>query len=181
MNDSNTLHIRLAEQGKIYSLEGNYTEALRHYKEAMRLVQLNNDSDIFFQHYSQCTMEALEQSESYDEVISFCEKYIQFLEEKEEDELIKKHKAYVLQRQGVQYLLKGENDTAKDLLSLAQKIIGRGKQFLTDELLSWVQRGYTIRKEQIEKLQEKHNYFIVRKDQINEKLAMKIPENLKQI
>jgi len=176
-----TLHIRIAEQGKLFSLDGNYGEALRHYKEAMRMVQQQEESDIFFQHYSQCTMETLELSESYDEVISFCEKYINFLDNKEDNAITKKHKAFVLQRQAVQHLLKGENEEAGQLLTVAQQLIGKGKQPLSDELLSWVQRGYTVKKDQIQKLQQKHQYFIVRKDQVNEKLAMPLPENLKQI
>jgi len=100
-----TLHIRIAEKGKMYSLEGNYKEALRHYKEAIKMMQHSKDSEIFFQHYSQCVMEALELSGAHDEVISFCERYIDFLDQKSDDSvLIKKHYATVLEKKAIQYL-----------------------------------------------------------------------------
>ncbi len=176
-----TLHIRIAEQGKLHSIEGNYEEALRHFREAMRMVHDQNESDIFFQHYSQCTMEALELSGAHDEVISFCVKYANFLEQKEEDNLIKKHKAFVWQRQAIQHLLKNETEEAKLLFQQSQHLIGHGKQPLTDELLNWIQRGYMIQKHQVKQLQDKHDYFIVREDQVNRKLALPIPESIKQL
>lgn len=179
MKMQNHLHIRIAEQGKLYSLEGNHQEALRHYREAMRMVQQQKDSDIFFQHYSQCTMETLERSGAYDEVISFCERYQDFLNGKPESDLIKKHKAYIWQRQAIQHLLKGETEAAKTLFTSAQNAIGRGRQPLTDELLNWVQRGYMVSKNQITRLQEKYNYFVVRDGQVNPALAMKLPESIK--
>ncbi len=174
--ENQQLHIRIAEQGKIYALDGNYKEALRHYREAMMMVQKNKDSDIFFQHYSQCTMEALELSGAYEEVLSFCEKYLDFLEEKEETPLIRKHKAFVLQRKGIQHILMEEQDEAKESFQEAQNLMGRKNQPLSDECLNWLQRGYRITPDQLRKTQDKNQYFIVRKDQINHQLAMQLPE-----
>ena len=91
MDDKKMLHYRIAERGKMHALDKNYKEALRHYQEALKLTQNEKDSELFFQHYSQCVMESLEQLGSYDEVISFCENYRTFLAEKEESTLIKKH------------------------------------------------------------------------------------------
>mgnify|MGYP000515969809 CR=1 FL=1 len=177
-NTKETLHIRFAEKGKMYSLEGNYKEALRHYKEAIKMMQQTKDSDIFFQHYSQCVMEALEQLGSYDEVISFCKNYRDFLADKETNVLVKKHNAFVCERQAIQHILKEEQEEAKTVLTNAQKEIGKGKHPITDELLNWLLRGYKINKDQVTRLQKKHNYFIVRKESVNPKIAMDLPEGI---
>lgn len=174
------LHVGIAEKGKLYSLEGNYKEALRHYREAIRLVQNNKDNDLFFQHYSQCVMEALELSGAYDEVISYCEKFLDFLEEKEETEFIKRHKAHILEKLAVQYLLKGSREDALPYLKEAQNGIGKGVQPLTDDLLNWAQRNYQLTKKQITEVQKKYNYFIVRKDKVRPEYAIEIPDILKQ-
>ena len=81
--EQNILHYRIAEKGKMHALDKNHKEALRHYREAMRLTQKQADSEVFFQHYGQCVMESLELSGAYDEVISFCENYRSFLKEKD--------------------------------------------------------------------------------------------------
>ncbi|MDC1162419.1 hypothetical protein OAT18_03145 [Tenacibaculum sp.] len=178
MEDKKMLHFRIAERGKIHALDKDYKEALRHYKEALRLTQNQKDSELFFQHYSQCVMESLEQLGSYDEVISFCENYRSFLEGKEKTVLVKKHYAFVSERQAIQHILKEEQEEAKELLAKAQQDLGKGKQPITDELLNWLLRGYRISKEQLVKLQKKHNYFIVRRESVNPKIAMDLPEGI---
>jgi tetratricopeptide (TPR) repeat protein len=174
------LHLGIAEKGKLYSLEGNYKEALRHYREAIRLVQNGKDNDLFFQHYSQCVMEALELSGAYDEVINYCEKFLSFLDEKESSEFVTRHKAHILEKLAVQHLLKGEKEEALECLREAQSLVKKGVQPLTDDLLNWTQRNYQITKKQIQDAQKKYNYFIVRKDKVNPEYAIEIPEMMKQ-
>ncbi len=170
------LHVRIAERGKMHALDKNYKEALRHYKEALRIVQSQKDSELFFQHYSQCVMESLEQSGANNEVISFCENYRAFLKEKETNDLVDKHNAFVCERQAIQHLLKEETDMALDLLLEAKTSLKKHKQPITEQLLNWLQRGYSINKKQILGLQKKHNYFIVRQELINPDIAMDLPE-----
>lgn len=172
------LHYRIAERGKMHALDKNYKEALRHYKEAMKMSQQEKDSELFFQHYSQCVMESLELSGAHDQVIEFCENYRAFLQEKEQDVLVRKHNAYVSERQAIQHILREEQEEAKALLQDIQKDLGRGKQPITDELLGWLQRGYKVNKDQLTRLQKKHNYFIVRKESVNPKIAMDLPEGV---
>jgi tetratricopeptide (TPR) repeat protein len=174
------LHLGIAEKGKLYCLEGNYKEALRHYREAIRLVQNGKDNDLFFQHYSQCVMEALELSGAYDEVINYCEKFLEFLEEKESSEFVTRHKAHILEKLAIQHLLKEEKQEALVYLKEARMLIKQGVQPLTDDLLNWVQRNYQVTKKQIREAQKKYNYFIVRKDKVNPEYAIEIPEMLKQ-
>ncbi len=176
--EQNILHYRIAERGKMHALDKNHKEALRHYKEALKLTQKQKDSELFFQHYSQCIMESLELSGAHDEVISFCENYRNFLQEKEQDILVRKHNAFVGERQAIQHILKEEQEEAKELLLRIQKDLGRGKQPMTDELLNWLVRGYRIKADQVRRLQQKHNYFIVRKESVNPKIAMDLPEGI---
>ncbi|MEY4926529.1 MAG: hypothetical protein RI894_965 [Bacteroidota bacterium] len=165
----------------MYSLEGNFKEALRHYREAIRMSHRDADSEIFFQHYSQCVMEALELSGAHDEVIAYCDTFLDFLAEKLDENsadtsLLTKYYAAVLERQAIQFLLQGEKEDAIDTLKLAQQKVGRGKQPITDDLLNWALRGYTISKKQVTDLQRKHQYFIVRKDTVQPAIAVELPQ-----
>jgi len=169
-------HLRIAEYGKILQLNGDYKNALRHYKEALKMAQNSGASEIFFQHYSQCVMESLELSGSHQEVISYCEKYREFLGEKDQElPLIIKHFASILEKEAIQYLFLNEPEEALELLKAAQEKIGRGKQKIADALLSWLQKGFQISRSQIIALQKKHEYFIVRAENINNAIAMELP------
>ena len=171
------LHLGIAEQGKVYQLQGNYKEALRHYRESIKMVQHVQNGEIFFQHYSQCVMEVLELSGSHDELILYCDRFLEFLDNKDpEDEMIKKYKAMILEKQAIQYLYKNELSEAKDLLLQAQALVGRGRHKLTDEMLGWVQRGFTISPKQIQGSQKKNDYFIVRKEQVKPEMAIELPD-----
>jgi DNA replication protein DnaD len=47
---------------------------------------------------------------------------------------------------------------------------------LTAELLNWTQRGFTITIKQIREMQKKHHYFTVRKENVNENIAVELPQ-----
>ncbi|NJM78968.1 MAG: hypothetical protein HC854_03845 [Flavobacterium sp.] len=42
--------------------------------------------------------------------------------------------------------------------------------------MSWLHRGYKISADQLKRLQNKHNYFVVRKESVNPKIAMDLPD-----
>lgn len=171
------MHYRIVEQGKVYALENNYSEALRHYREGIKQCQKEPNSDLFFQHYSQCAMEALELSGAHEEVISFCEKTLDFLVEKIEDsEYAKRYYSNLLERQAIQFLLLEDAEEAIPLFKQVHKLVGLKTQPLTDQLLNWAQRGYTMTAKQIKDAQKAHNYFIVRKENVNPKIALQLPE-----
>ncbi|MEM9547788.1 MAG: hypothetical protein AAGA77_17530 [Bacteroidota bacterium] len=174
----NIIHYRIAEQGKLYALEGNYQEALRYYREAMRITQRQKDSEVFFQHYAQCVMEALEKTGAYSEVIDFCDNYLAHLDTLDKSELTIKHRVYILERKAIQHLLNNEPDLAKsDLqqIALEDKL---QKMVIAQELLKWVQKGYFITKKQIEQLQIKHDYYIVQTENVQPDIAMKLPKSM---
>lgn len=171
------MHLRIAEQGKLHSLEGNYSEALRHYQEALRMLEKEEKRDVFFQHYSQCIMEALELSESYDSVISYCEKYLDHLEEHDEEHpWIKGLNAHILEKMAVQYLWKGEQEEALELFKEVKELATANSQKITTQFLSWLQRGYHISKNQMADVLKRNHYYIVRKDTVNKGLALQLPD-----
>jgi tetratricopeptide (TPR) repeat protein len=169
------LHLRIAEKGKMYCLEGNYRQALRHFKEAIRMTQHQPGGDVFFQHYTQCVMETLELSGANDEVISYCEKFLDFLEEKEEQTaMARAYRNVILEKMAIQYVIKNEKEEALDLL----KQINTKEVNLpvAKELLNWVSRGYTVSPKQLKDLLKKHLYYIIRSEKINPAIAMELPE-----
>lgn len=171
-----SFHLGIAEKGKIYAVAGNHKEALRHYKEAIKMTQNQVNGEMFFQHYIQCAMESMELMGAYEEVINYCEKFLDLLDTKEQTEIIVKYKADVLQRMAIQFLYKEDKEEAKALFQIVQKTIGIGKQKLTDELLNWLLRGYNINPKQILEMQKKHQYFIVNKDNLKPEIAIELPE-----
>ncbi|AXO79316.1 tetratricopeptide repeat protein [Olleya aquimaris] len=177
--DNTNLHYNIAEQGKVFATQGNHKEALRHYKEALRMSQQIPQADIFFQHYSQCAMESLEQMKSYLEVITFCDKCIAFMESKEDLQahpVFMKYLASLWERKGIQYLYLNDKEDAITAFEKAIAIQKPSKIPLAQELHNWCKRGYTISQQQIEGLNKKHHYYIVRKDTINSKIAIELPE-----
>jgi tetratricopeptide (TPR) repeat protein len=179
IKEQSNIHFGVAEKGKILAIQGNHKEALRHYKEALRMCQIVPNADIFFQHYSLCAMESLELMKSYNEVIEFCDKCLEFLDTKPDFEnhtVFQKFKASLWERKGIQFLHLGEKEDALDAFKEAQKIIDRKHLPLTYDLLNWILRGFTISTKQIQDAQNKHQYFTVRKDNINEKIAVELPE-----
>ena len=68
-----TMHLGIAEAGKVHALAGRHSEALRHYREAIRLAVAAKAPEIFFRHYSQCVLESLEKSGGDADIIAYCE------------------------------------------------------------------------------------------------------------
>ena len=126
-------------------------------------------------------MESLELMGSYNEVINFCERCIDFLESKEklkENPIFEKFFASILERKGIQFLLLNEKQDAIEAFTAVQQRVGKTMMPLTNELLNWAQRGYAITPQQIRDLQKKHKYFSVRKENVNEKIAIELPQNI---
>jgi tetratricopeptide (TPR) repeat protein len=175
-NNKYVLHLGIAEKGKMYAVQGNHKEALRHYKAAIKMTQGQDKGEIFFQLYMQYTLESLELMEAYNEVLNYCETFLTLLDGKEENEFITKYKAETWQRMAIQFLYKDEIETAKEYLLLIMKEKGIGKLQVAQKLLDWVNRGYKISKKQISDLQKENNYFMVTKENINPEIAIELPQ-----
>ena len=173
------LHFGVAEKGKVFALHGNHREALRYYKEALRMCQSLPNADVFFQHYSLCAMESLEKMESYQEVIDFCEKCLEFLKDKEElqqQPIFRKYVASIIERKGIQFLYLNEREEAIGCFKEVKQLMGMKIQSLANELLNWCLRGYSISPNQIQNIQNKYGYFTVRKENVNERIAIELPK-----
>ena len=175
--DSNryALHLGIAEKGKMNAVEGNHKEALRHYKEAIKMTQGQEMGEMFFQHYMQCALESLELMGAYDDVLNYCEKLMELLNTKENSELISKYKAETWQRMAIQHLHKDDPETALEYLIKATKETGKGKLKIADTLSNWINRKYKITKKQILDLQSENNYFIVNKNNLKPEIAIELP------
>lgn len=172
-----SLHFGIAERGKMYALENNHNEALRHYKEAIRMTEGQPDGSLFFQHYSQCVMESLEKMGDHERVIDYCEKFLSLLEEQgAEDELMIRYRCDILQRLALQHACLGEPETAKELLNEIKADIDIRSLPIAEKLLNWLLRGYTVTPQQVRDLQNAHPYFIVTKDKVNPTIAIDLPE-----
>src|SRR6185436_7855303 len=68
------LHYRVAEQGKVHALKGEHGEALRHYREALRLAANHGEPEVCLRHYAWCVLESLERSGAFEEVVALCQR-----------------------------------------------------------------------------------------------------------
>lgn len=174
--NTSRFHLGIAEQGKLDCMKGKYSKALHQFRQAIRLCAESKDSDVFFQHYSQCVMEVLELMKAHEEVIAYCDKIISHIEENAvEHNIAKKLMASTLERAGIQCVYLKEYENAKDYFKAAQDLLGKGVLPLTDQLLVWVQRGLSIRDNQILSQQKKHGYFVIQKEKIKSEIAIEIP------
>ena len=169
------LHLGIAEKGKIYAVQGNHKEALRHYKEAIKMTQGQEMGETFFQHYMQCALESFELMGAYDDVINYCEKFMELLNTKEDSELISKYKTETWLRMAIQYIYKDDAETAREYLMAIEKEAGRGKLKMADTLLNWINRKYQITKKQILDLQNDNKYYIVNKNNLKPEIAIELP------
>ena len=63
------IHLSIAENGKLQALKGNHEAALKGYREAIQLAVSSKAPEVFFRHYTQCVLESLELTGSYDEIV----------------------------------------------------------------------------------------------------------------
>jgi tetratricopeptide (TPR) repeat protein len=176
-----TLHLRIAEAGKVAALAGNHAEALRHYREAIRLSVSTGAPDVFFRHYTQCVLESLERTGSYADVIEYCtradEHYLSF---DHLNPLQRRDHGATLERLGAVLLKAGRPDDALTVLQRAVQIAGSGALPLSEELVGWLRRGLRPDASRITQLQDLHRYFTVRPELVDASLATKLPASLQK-
>lgn len=170
------LHFGIAEQGKLYALEGKHDHALVYYREAIRLTVQAGEPEIVFRHYLECVLESLELAGAYPEVLDYCEKAIALLANQDltgrEAEL-----AHVYQRQGAVRLKAGDREGAMQSLRKALES-GAGHELsvaLAKSLLSWLQRGLQVDARRVFAEQQRSRYFSVRQDTVDPGRAIRLP------
>jgi len=171
------LHLGLAEQGKLHALAGRYDEALRHYREAIRLAVSSKAPEVFFRHYTECVMEALEAQESYEPVIQFLEEASAHYASLSADAPIhKRDHAAMLARLGAVLLKAGRLDEARARLTEAVERAGARAVPVAAELSGWLARGYAVDAARVRESQRRHNAFVVRPERVEASLARPLPE-----
>ncbi len=182
MNPSNVsashkIHLEIAETGKLLALKGKHTEALRYYRDALRLAVSSKAPEVFFRHYTQCVLESLELTGAYDEIISFCtDADAHYVSLNLSVGIHKRDHGSLLERLGLVYLKSGNAEAGQTALQKAQDIAGKGALPITEEILGWLKRGFTVNVARILSSQRKHKYFVVRPGQVDRKRARPISE-----
>jgi tetratricopeptide (TPR) repeat protein len=173
------LCLGIAEQGKILALNGNHEQALRHYREALRIAMSCSFNEIFFHHCSQCIMESLELSGGHELVADYCiraEDHYAAIENS--DDIIRRQRGANLERLAASRLLSGNIDEAKALFATAIETAGKGALPLCEEVLSWMRRGLNVGAPQLRSAQQRHKYFVVRKDLVDARIAVELPSEV---
>jgi tetratricopeptide (TPR) repeat protein len=176
------MHLSIAEHGKVMALKNRHDEALRHYREAIRMAVSCKAPEVFFRHYTQCVLESLELTGSYQEVMEFCQNAdLHFEKLNSELQVHKKDHGSVLERWGINALKAGDKALALQQLHAAIERAGKGVLPLTEELMQWLQRGLTVDTSRLLGLQKKHKYFVVRPDQVDQSQARSLDSIKKPI
>lgn len=171
------LHLSVAEHGKLCLLRGDIAEALRHFREAIRISVSAHAPEVFFRHYSQCVLEALEYGRSYSEIVDYCTEADAFYAGRDlTTNFHRKDYGSIIERLAVSQILLDQRDEARTSLERAIVIAGKGVLPLAEDLLVWMLRGYSISAERIAQLQKRHNYFVIRNGSVDESIARPLPE-----
>ena len=170
------VHLAIAEAGKVALLDGDYPEALRQLREAIRLAVSSRAPEIFFRHYTQCVLEALELSGDHAEVIAMCREADAFYQTVErEAPLLAKDHGSILERLGIALLQSDERADAKDALDRAVSRAGPGVLPLAEAVAGWLARGFAVPPTQLRQAQRRFNYFVVREDTVDRRRARAVP------
>ncbi|MCK8515363.1 peptidylprolyl isomerase [Methylonatrum kenyense] len=170
------LHLGVAEQGKLYALDGAHDEALRHYQQALRMAVDSGAPEVFFRHYTQCVMESLEATGSYDGVQRYCEdadRHYQALDR--QGALFALDHGSILERLGVVQLKAGEVDAARASLRRALALAGPRGLPLAAQVLGWLDRGMTVSDRHLTDAQRRHGYFVVTRERVDPDRAIPLP------
>ncbi|MGY6409877.1 MAG: hypothetical protein ACXIUV_02440 [Alkalilacustris sp.] len=169
------MHLGVAEAGKVHALARRHAEALRHYREAMRLAVAARAPEVFFRHYLQCTLESLEMMESYAEVIRLCEDAdAHYARNGHALELHRRDHAAILERLGL-VRLKAGAEGAEAALRQAVALAGPGGLPLAEEVLGWLARRLSPTPARLTDAQRRRRYFTVRPDQVDPARARPLP------
>ncbi|MFO1368493.1 MAG: hypothetical protein U1F46_05805 [Marinagarivorans sp.] len=166
--NAHEMHFAVAEYGKVMALQKNHTDALRHYREAIRMAVSIKAPEVFFRHYTQCVLESLELTGTYSDVIEFCENADRHYSALEVSRAVhKKDWASVLERLAINLVKAGQIAAAKEAIHRALGCAEDIPMPLAQELNQWLQRGLHVDNNRLLALQKKHHYFVVRPEQVN--------------
>jgi hypothetical protein len=174
------LHIGIAEAGKLRALDGDHTDALRHYREALRLAQAARAPEVFFRHYTQCVLESLEHTGAHTEVITFCEQALAHYETQGATlDMHRRDQAALLERLALNRIKAGHGEGARAPLDAAMDLAATGDLPVARTVRDWLRRGMRPDPRRIAELQAKHGYYAVREDRVEPDRAIALPDRMK--
>lgn len=166
--NAHEMHFAVAEYGKVMALQKNHPEALRHYREAIRMAVSIKAPEVFFRHYTQCVLESLELTGAYGDVIEFCENADRHYKQLNITRAVhKKDWASVLERFAINLVKAGQIQNGKEAIRRALECAAEVPMPLAQELNQWLLRGLHVDNTRLLALQKKHHYFVVRPEQVN--------------
>lgn len=174
-------HYGIAEQGKLYALQGKHDLALLHYREAMRLAVAQQAPEVAFRHYLECSLESLERMGSYGEVLEYCDRAIgHYQAHPPQHPLAWLDLANIHQRRAVLLAKLSRNDEAKIAVADACEHARRAERKLPlcESLRRWLAGGLYLTPERIEDEQRRHQYFSVRADTVDRGRAVPLPAEM---
>lgn len=173
------LHIGIAEAGKLRALAGDHTDALRHYREALRLAQAARAPEVFFRHYTQCVLESLERTGAHGEVIAFCEQAISHYDAQDATLAVhQRDKAALLERLALNRIKAGRGADAQAPLDAAMDMAATGDLPVARTVRDWLRRGMRPDPRRITELQAKHGYYAVTADRVEPDRAIALPDRM---
>jgi len=171
-----SMHLSIAEAGKVKALKGSHKEALKHYREALRLAVSCRAPEVFFRHYTQCVLESLELTEAYEEIIQYCVNAdVHYQSLNHHNSIHRRDHGSILERQGLVQLKTGELKNGRETLQRAREIAGENVLPMTEEILDWLKRGFSVDSSRVLASQRKHHYFVVRAGQVDVRHARFLP------
>lgn len=179
----NALHLGIAEQAKVFALEGRHDMALQYYRHAMHMTVEAGDPEVFFRHYLECCIESLEQTGAYDDVLEYCTRAIDLFEQRPEvleSAMGVRDLASIHQRMGVVLLKRGDARGAADALTRALTLVKGSRQRLplAETLVRWAQMGYRVDAARIESEQQRTGYYTVRPETVHPERAIRLPDHM---
>lgn len=172
VSNSHAMHFSIAEAGKVLALKGNHKDALQQYREALKLAVSSHAPEVFFRHYTQCVLESLELTGAYNDIIEYCiNADAHYASLKLSSTIHRRDHGSILERLGLVYLKAGDIDCGRDALERAIAVAGDKVLPISEEILTWLKRGFSVDTGRILGSQRKHHYFVVRKEQVNRKNA----------
>lgn len=176
------LHMGIAEQGKLYAIEGNHKLALLYYRNAMSRSVEAKDPEVFFRHYLEAALESMEKLGYNEEVLAYCDKAIQMYEENPPaNEVSRIDLAYIHQKRGITLMKLSQKEEAKKALKMAIDLMKKENQKLPLAItfLRWLASGLHLDTRRLQAEQDRNNYYHIRKENVDPKRAIKLPdENL---
>jgi tetratricopeptide (TPR) repeat protein len=172
-------HVGIAEQGKLFALDGDFDSALVYFRKAIEIALQSEESEVFMRHYVECLLESLELSGDLNPVLEYCNSVLLSLEERRQNGFQVKSEQWseILQKKGIILLKMGRREDGLECLKKAVELMGNlGREWpLSQALLFMARSGLSLDHSRILAEQKRLNYFVVRAENVDRRIAILLP------